>query len=70
MKDKYTISLVKGKRKLFDVYENGNYIGKVRVINHKNGSISTCFLSNYINSLPSHDVSYIQFICHKALGIC
>lgn len=70
MKDIYTVSLVFGKRKLFNCYEDGKFIGQIRYISHKNGTYSVVYLSHYINeSLPYEYRAYLSYLVQKKLNI-
>lgn len=70
MKNKYAVSLVFGKRKLFNCWEDGKFIGQIRYINHKNGNHSVVYLSHYINNvLPYEDRAYLSYLVQKKLNI-
>lgn len=70
MKNKYTVSLVFGKRKLFNCWENGKFIGQIRFINHKNGARSVVYLSDYINEvLPYESRAYLSCLVQEKLNI-
>lgn len=69
MKDTYTVSLVFGKRKLFNCYEDGKFIGQIRYGNHKNGFSSFAYSSDYINNLPYENRAYLSYLVQKKLNI-